>query len=216
MFQFALLALFLGIKHSFDPDHLLAVSNLISKAQSVKKTLKMSVSWAAGHMLTAIIVTVILFTFKDAFLSFILGKMELAVALMLIILGLAGIYSSRVLHAHIHKHGKERHAHVHMHLQNGQSDHSHRHMFGIGIIHGLASNDELLMLLTVSLGLSSLFDMVFGVAIFTLGVVIGMAAFSFALTYPLLKARSAQLSQAVNFTVGCASVIYGCMMLLGI
>ena len=216
MLQFAALALFLGIKHSFDADHLIAVSNLLSATKSIAKAVRMSLSWAAGHMLTAALITVLLFTFKDTLLPLILGKMEIAAALMLIILGALSIYKSRIFHAHAHKHDGIPHVHWHLHAAEGRADHSHRHMFGIGVMHGLASNDELLLLLTASLGLSTLGEMIFGVAIFSLGVVIGMVAFSLLFTWSLLKVESARLSQAINLTAGCISVIYGATMLFGL
>ncbi len=216
MFEFALLALALGIKHSFDADHLVAVSNLLSGAKSLAKAARMSVSWAAGHMLTAAVITALLFTFKQEFLSLILGKMELAVALMLIFIGIISIWKSRAFHAHTHSHDGISHIHWHLHLAKDNESHTHKHMFGIGIVHGLASNDELLLLLTASLGLSTLADMVFGVAIFSFGVVLGMVAFSILFTYPLLKMPRQRLVSAVNLTVGCISVAYGAMMLFGV
>ena len=223
MLQFALLAFFLGLKHSFDADHLIAVSNLLSRAKSLKNSVKMSISWAAGHLLTATAITVILFVFKDELLPLILNKMEVLVALMLIAIGLLGIFKSRVYHSHEHIHDEEAHPHWHIHLasQNPNSlnhqktDHSHKHMFGIGIVHGLASNDELLMLLTVSLGLSGLLEMVFGVFVFSVGVVVGMVAFGLLFTFPLIKMESARISQLVNLAVGTISVIYGAFLLAG-
>ncbi len=223
MFQFAVLAFFLGLKHSFDADHLIAVSNLLSRAKSVRNSVKMSISWAAGHLLTATAITVMLFVFKDELLPLILDKMEILVALMLISIGLLGILNSRVWHSHEHTHDDETHPHWHIHiagqspgLQNHpKTDHSHKHMFGIGIVHGLASNDELLMLLTVSLGLSSLLEMVFGVFVFSVGVVVGMVAFGLLFTYPLIKMESARISQFVNLAVGTVSVVYGAILLAG-
>ena len=216
MFEFAAFALFLGIKHSFDADHLIAVSNLLSRAKSLKSSVKMSIHWAAGHMLTAAIITAILFTFKDAFLSLVLGKFELLVGLMLVFLGLLSIWNSRILHAHAHSHGGMPHVHWHTHLRDKKEDHAHRHMFGIGVVHGLASNDELLILITASLGLSTLADMMFGVAIFSAGVVIGMIAFSILFTYPVLKLESEKFNQLLSFGVGCISIIYGFFMFLGL
>ena len=216
MLQFAALALFLGIKHSFDADHLVAVSNLLSKARSYAHSARMAASWAAGHMLTATVITVLIFMFKDSFLTLVLGKLNFLVALMLIFVGLLSIWQASRMHTHRHSHGGMIHEHPHLHSKEEGKDHSHAHMFGIGIVHGLASNDELLLLLTVSLGVSSLLEMVAGVAIFSAGVVIGMIGFGLLFTLPLLKARSAQISRAVNLTVGCISIIYGMMMLFGL
>src|SRR5437870_8246664 len=58
---FIVLALALGFKHSYDADHLVAVSNLITRSGSIRKTSLISVSWAAGHMVTAAIITVLLY-----------------------------------------------------------------------------------------------------------------------------------------------------------
>lgn len=215
MLSFLLAALVLGIKHSFDADHLIGVSNILTKSRSLASTVKMSFSWAFGHMITAVLITVLLFTFRDSILSFILDKFEILVAIMLIALGLISLYQARFFHTHKHKHSNSTHEHLHIHLKNSESDHSHKHMFGVGIIHGLASNDELLLLLTVLLGLSSLFDMILGVAVFSLGVVIGMIVFGIILTYPILKIRSEQLVRIVNGTVGVVSIVYGVVILQG-
>lgn len=215
MLQFAALALFLGMKHSFDADHLVAVSNLLSKAKSLAHSAKMAASWAAGHMITATLITIFIFMFKDSFLTLVFGKLSVLAALMLIFVGLLGIWQSRIFHAHRHAHHGEEHEHWHVHLQDEEGKHLHRHMFGIGVVHGLASNDELLLLLTATLGVSSLLEMIAGVAIFSAGVVIGMVAFGLIFTLPILKAHSARLKSAVNLAVGCISVVYGTMMLLG-
>ncbi len=213
MFQFAVLATLLGVKHSFDADHLLAVSNLLSQARSLKHSIKMSAGWAAGHMLTATFATALLFTFKDSLLPLVLDKMELLSALALVFLGLLSLLQLRLLHAHSHAHQGKKHYHWHLHLPEHTAEHSHWHMFGIGAVQGLASNDELLVLLTAALGLSSLADMALGVLLFSAGVAIGMTAYSLLLTYPILKTESTKLAQAVNAIAGCASIIFGITML---
>src|SRR3989442_10016884 len=84
---FMVLALALGFKHSYDADHLVAVSNLITRSGSIRKTSLMSMSWAAGHMVTAAIITVLLYTFRQAILSDLLGHLDLLVAIMLLFIG---------------------------------------------------------------------------------------------------------------------------------
>ncbi len=214
MFEFAAIALFLGIKHSFDADHLVAVSNLLSRAGSLKSAVKMSASWAIGHMITAVLVTVVLFLARDSVLPLILEKLEMAAAVMLILLGLMSIYQARSFHSHEHSHNGGVHSHMHLHTKGNEGEHAHRHMLGIGIIHGLASNDELLILLTVSLGLANLMDMIIGVAIFSVGVIMGMVVFGAFMTYSMLKIESQKLVRIVNSVVGAVSIIYGVMMIL--
>lgn len=210
--EIVLIAFFLGIKHSFDVDHILAVSNFLSKPKSIRKTIELAANWSIGHVLGAIVVTILLFIFKDSILSVILDKMELVVGLMLIGFGLFGLFQSRFLHAHKHVHNGTTHKHMHIHIKTKEEDHSHKHILGIGMIQGLASNDELLLLLTVFLGLASLGEMIVGVIIFSLGVAAGMILFSILLS---LKKNSENISRIINGGVGIFSIIYGVMILFG-
>ncbi len=209
-----LLALMLGFKHSYDADHLMAVSNLIVKSKSQRQTFWMSVSWAFGHMLTASIVTILLFQFKEFFLSRFLSHFELVVGGMLVVLGAVSLISIKrdVLHVHTHSHDEEG-THEHPHIHIAKDEHFHSHMFGIGIVHGLASNDELLILFAASLGISSLAGILSYVAIFSVGVIAGMVLFGYAITYPISTFGSESINKAVSFVVGTLSIIYGAWIL---
>src|SRR6266566_1137820 len=128
---FVVLALALGFKHSYDADHLVAVSNLLTRSKSLRKTTLMSVSWAAGHMITATIVTVLLYEFRATVLQGVLANLELAIAVMLVVIGVVGLLVEfGLIHRHGHRHESEEHTHVHLPLHE---DPQHRTMFGIGI-----------------------------------------------------------------------------------
>ncbi|MEE9612716.1 MAG: sulfite exporter TauE/SafE family protein [Desulfatiglandales bacterium] len=208
-----LLALMLGFKHSYDADHLVAVSNFLVKSKSRRETFWMSMSWATGHMLTASIVTILIFQFKDFFLTRILSHFELVVGAMLVVLGLVSILSTRLdlLHIHSHTHDDETHEHPHVHIS--KDEHYHSHMFGIGIVHGLASNDELLILFTAALGISSLAGLLSYVAIFSVGVIGGMILFGYVVTVPLSKINANSLNKMVSIVVGSLSIVYGLWLL---
>jgi len=214
--SFALLALFLGFKHSYDADHIVAVANLLRKSRSMKESFRMSISWSLGHMLTASGITAILYVFRESILQAILSRFELIVGIMLIGLGLYTIGDVFLFHRHEHSSGKAAHEHSHMHSKPADKKHLHKHMFGIGIVHGLASNDELLILLTASLGVTSLVGMLAGVAIFSIGVVGGMMLFAAIFSYPMLKIYSDRIYAAVSILVAVSSIVYGGMMLAGI
>lgn len=212
-FLFVGLSLALGFKHSYDADHLVAVSNLLMRSGSLRKTSLMSLSWAAGHMITATVVTILLFVFRDVFLAQFLAHFELAVAFMLAAIGVLGIlYELGFLHSHAHRHEAEEHAHAHVHM--GRSN-EHRTMFGIGIVHGLASNDELLVLFVASLSVTSLPGLLGGVGLFSLGVVFGMVVFGVGMTYPILRWGSARVRRVVNLTVASLSIAYATLLFLG-
>ena len=230
-----LLALALGFKHSYDADHLVAVSTLLTRSRSLGDSLRLGASWAAGHMLTAGIITSILFVFRETLLSSFLSVFETIVAAMLIILGVWALRDVWRLHTHAHAHpGGPRHIHVHEHDQQtdrrvagrrqppaseafrAQATKSeHRKIFSIGIIQGLASNDELLLLLAALFVAPDFGLMLLGVAVFSIGVVLGMTLFS-----SLLGAVGARGSERVRKLVvlgsSLLSIGYGLALLAGI
>ncbi len=216
---FIALAVALGFKHSYDADHLVAVSNFLARSTSLRKTAWMSVAWAGGHMATASMITVVLYASRDVFLRDVLGPLELAVGAMLVVLGALSLawefeVLPRLGHAHRHQHdGEPAHEHVHVHPHPYRD---HGAMFGIGIVHGLASNDELLILFVSALSVTSLAGLLLGVAVFSAGVVIGMVSFGFALTAPIRRWNEKRVRRAVALVAGVLSIVYGILILAGL
>jgi len=213
------LALILGFKHSYDADHLVAVSNLLVRSRDLRRTALMSASWAAGHMLTASGITVILFVFREAILSTFLASFEIIVGVMLVVIGVVGILWEfqvlqriGLLHEHPHEHPAGEHAHSHFHL-SGLGDHGT--MFGIGVVHGLASNDELLILLVASFAIATIEGLLAGVAVFSLGVILGMVLFGLGLNYPMMRWGDAKVRRVVSVVAAVLSIAYGVLLLLG-
>jgi ABC-type nickel/cobalt efflux system permease component RcnA len=190
---------------------LIAVSNFLRKAKTNFSAIKISLSWAIGHMITAAIVTAALFYFGESLLESALVYFKKIVGAMLIIIGIWSLKEIFSFHTHIHSHGNVVHSHPHMHIK--QKNHGHRHMFGIGIIHGLASNGELLILLTASLGISTLGGMLLGVWAFSIGVVAGMILFALLFSYPLIKSRSKKIYNSISFLAGSSGIVYGALVL---
>ena len=212
--SFLILSLALGFKHSYDSDHIVAVSNTLRKARSFKSSVRMGFSWAAGHVAAAATITVLLYIFKESLMKSMLAHLEKVAGIMIIILGILSLKDFFRLHFHRHRHGKLTHLHLHFHAKKEPSRHEHKHIFGIGIIQGLASNDELLVLLTVSLGAGSLGLILLGIGFFSVGVVLGMMLFSFVLTYPLIKLHSKKIYNIFSLATGFAGIAYGALIVL--
>lgn len=210
---FVVLSLALGFKHSYDADHLVAVSNLLTRSRSLRRAAWMSISWAAGHMITATLVTVVLYAFRETLLREFLAHLELAVAVMLVVIGAIGLLVEfGLLHRHLHRHEDREHVHAHLHLTHAQE---HRTMFGIGVVHGLASNDELLILFGASLSVTSLAGILGGVGVFSLGVVAGMVVFGVGISYPLSRWGDARVRRVVNVGAALLSIAYAALLFLG-
>ena len=215
--SFMALALALGFRHSYGTDHLIAVSNILRKSDSVKSSIRIGFSWAAGHMLTAAIITLTLFIFKESFLKNVLPNFERIAGIMLIILGILSLRDFLGFHFHRHSHGKVIHSHAHIHFKNSRGKkHSHAHIFGIGIIHGLASNNELLILFTASLAVTSLGGLMAALGMFSFGVALGMILFAVVFSYPLIKMHSEKIYKFASFGTGSIGIVYGTMMLFAI
>ncbi len=192
------------------------MGNIIARSPRLRQTTLLSSIWAVGHMATATAITMALFTFKGLFLRSLLANLDWMVALMLLTIGALGIlWEARVIqrHTHPHIHGNKVHTHPHLHMGNW---HDHGRMLGIGFIHGVASNDELLILLTAILGVTTLAGMLLGVLVFSVGVLVGMVVFGLGLTYPILRWGQYRVKRVVNLAIATASIVYGCLLLLGI
>lgn len=214
---FMVLALALGFKHSYDADHLVAVSNLIARSPSIRRAGLMSVSWAVGHMLTAAILTVVLFTVGRPVLLEFLEQMEVAVGIMLLLIGVLGLlWEFNMFHIHEHWHGVAKHTHLHSRLHGHLSKHGeHKTMFSIGIVQGIASNDELFVLLVVALIVATLGELLLGVAVFSLGVVAGMVLFAVGLNYPIVRWGGRRVRRVVNVAVAVLSIVYAVLLFAG-
>jgi hypothetical protein len=83
----SLLGLFLGMRHATDPDHVIAVSTIVSKQQGVTRAGLIGVIWGLGHTLTIFLVGAAIILFKVVIPPRLGLTMELSVGLMLILLG---------------------------------------------------------------------------------------------------------------------------------
>ncbi len=230
-----ILAVALGIKHSLDADHVVAISSILTRSGSIRRTSTLSIAWAFGHMLTASIITFILYSFREIFLAPLLSNFELIVAVMLIAIGVFTLlWEFDVIsfgkHSHGHKHEdgvvhhhggdvEEKTAVVedfeHGHIQVIKYGKEHSTMSLIGVVHGLASNDELLLLLTLTLGFRDFAWILVGVLIFTVGVVLGMVGYGVFLNYPLLKLGRDRVVRIVNVTIAVSAIAYALYIFAG-
>jgi ABC-type nickel/cobalt efflux system permease component RcnA len=130
---------FLGMRHATDPDHVVAVTTIVSRQRSLLKAALTGIFWGIGHTLTIFVVGSAIILFDVVIPARIGLSMELSVGLMLIVLGAMNIVSfmrtartvapageeSRVVHSHAHVHGDYVHSHAHGHAPEAHA-HSHR------------------------------------------------------------------------------------------
>ena len=129
---FAIIAIgfLLGIRHAGDPDHVIAVSTIVSRERSMAKAAAIGVLWGCGHTITILIVGAAIILFGLAIPARAGLTMEFCVGLMLILLGILNLTGvMRWLtekfspahptisgeHAHVHEHDSKLHFHWHSH-----------------------------------------------------------------------------------------------------
>src|ERR1700677_4243051 len=86
-----LLGLFLGMRHSTDADHVVAVSTIVSRQESIKSSATIGLLWGLGHTLTIFLVGTAIIIFGVVIPPRLGLSMEFCVALMLILLGLLNL-----------------------------------------------------------------------------------------------------------------------------
>jgi high-affinity nickel permease len=85
------LGFLLGVRHAADPDHVVAVSTIVTRSRSVGRAASIGALWGAGHTATILLVGGAIILFKLTITPRIGLAMELAVAAMLIALGIVNL-----------------------------------------------------------------------------------------------------------------------------
>jgi high-affinity nickel-transport protein len=87
------LGFFLGMRHATDPDHVIAVSTIVSRQRSIARSAWVGAFWGLGHTLTILLVGATIILFNLVIPPRVGLTMELAVGLMLIVLSVPSIFS---------------------------------------------------------------------------------------------------------------------------
>jgi len=118
------------MRHAMDPDHVIAVTTIVSRQRSAWSAALIGSLWGIGHTVTITLVGGVIIVFGVVIPPRIGLAMEFSVALMLILLGtlsLAGLTrrvtamltpgrgSDASVHAHPHSHSDYVHTHPHGH-----------------------------------------------------------------------------------------------------
>jgi hypothetical protein len=127
----------LGMRHATDPDHVIAVSTIVSRQRNIWQAGLIGALWGVGHTITIFCVGAAIILFNIVIPPRVGLAMELAVGLMLILLGILSLtgvtqwISNRFTPAHshglIHSHPHEHDGVVHEHL-HGHSPEVHMHL----------------------------------------------------------------------------------------
>jgi ABC-type nickel/cobalt efflux system permease component RcnA len=135
-FAIMALGLFLGMRHATDPDHVIAVSTIVSRQRTALGAAAIGAAWGVGHTLTILAVGGGIIVFGWVIPPRLGLSAELGVGVMLIALGVVNLVGvmrridvsattdADVPPAHAHAHGHGDYVHTHAH---GHAPESHPH-----------------------------------------------------------------------------------------
>jgi high-affinity nickel-transport protein len=240
-FSIVAVGFFLGMRHATDPDHVIAVTTIVSRQRNLLKAAMTGIFWGIGHTLTIFVVGTIIILFDVVIPARIGLSMEFSVGLMLIVLGVMNIVSfvrsarsiapqnSDVLHQHPHSHGDYVHSHAHGHAPEA---HSHSQtpltwldrLFGriglyqqlrplvVGIVHGLAGSAAVALLILTTIR-NPHWAMAY-LLVFGVGTVAGMMliTMSIASAFNFLGNRNPRFSQRLGLASGLVSLAFGMVL----
>ena len=203
----------LGMRHAFEPDHLAAVSTLVTRERNGYKAALIGAWWGLGHTLSLVIVGAVLIVLRAEMTTRVAEAFEFCVALMLIGLGWRAIYQAATQGlagpAHVHHHGPVVHSHagVPAHVHVGRWTLARRPLL-VGAVHGLAGSGALTALVLTTLPTTA--ERLMYISLFGLGSTCGMAALSGVLGWPLARLGAHQgIARGISALVGCFSIALG-------
>ena len=209
------LGLLLGMRHSTDPDHVVAVSTIVSKQRSIRQAGVIGTIWGLGHTFTIFAVGSMIILFGVVIPPRLGLSMEFSVALMLILLGvlnLTGVMQRMTLYLTRKPLSLPTISKAETLLDRSIG------RFGvyqcvrplvIGIVHGLAGSAAVALLV-----LSTIHSPVWATVyllIFGAGTMVGMMCMTAAMAVPLAFAgnRFTSISRGFSVASGVVSVCFG-------
>lgn len=217
------LGILLGSKHSLDPDHVVAVSTIVSEYKNPLRSFWVGISWGLGHTTTLLIIGIVIIALRLTIPERMALLFEFAVGVMLVGLGIQVIYSFRKKKVHQHAHGHEEEAHHHFHSHSKSPEHVPEHhnthgigkpflrrkSYVIGLVHGMAGSAALTLLVLASIE-SPIAGLVY-IMLFGLGSVLSMGIMTVIIGLPFVISadRLPNLNRTIQFAVGSLSILFG-------
>lgn len=208
----------MGILHAKDPDHVAAVSTIVSERDSFWSSALIGGIWGVGHSLALLLagVAVLLLNFQIS--EDTSRWLEFGVGIMLIVLGLnvfRKLLTGRKLHFHEHSHGDHKHIHLHMHGNDEPPKGSHHILqfspraLVVGMIHGLAGSGALMLAIIPTIDSRTL-GLIY-ILIFGIGSIGGMIIMSLLVGLPfhITARRRDSLNKIFQIVAGVASLTIG-------
>jgi len=230
MIEILFIGFLLGMRHAIESDHIAAVASLVTRSTDISESIRLGSAWGVGHTITLFIFGSVVMLLDNMIPEKIAIMLELAVAIMLVALGLDVLRRclKTRLHFHSHRHTDGTvHFHAHHHtdsISHQSSKHEHQHASKpfplrallVGLMHGMAGSAALIVITLQSVQSFSM-GLVY-IALFGIGSIAGMALLSVAIILPLrhTSMRFSGLHQYLLLSIGSLTILLGFSMVFEI
>ena len=195
------------MRHALEPDHLAALSTLLTGERNVRKAAWLGAYWGIGHTLTLLVAGTLLVVLRADMPAMASDVLAGAVVLLLVGFGFRAIYLSAGQVSAAPDALPCARSDVGIYAPSGRWTLARRPLL-VGAVHGLAGSGALtaLVMATIpSIGARLIYLVLFGV-----GSTLGMAALSGLMGWPIacVGAHGA-VARCVSLAVGCISIMLG-------
>jgi nickel/cobalt transporter (NicO) family protein len=221
MFSLLIDSLLLGVQHSFEPDHMAAVSVLASEKNKYNtgfgRLVWRSSHWALGHSVTLILFSAFALLLRSAVPINLSEWAEIAVGPIMIWLGWAAIRRNHRLKQLMQEHKKfEEHEHLtnalHLHGKQGEEIAMNplSRSFWVGMLHGLAGTGGACAI-ALTLAAKDISTAVWIIVLQSVGITLAMTAYSCVLAFSVTRfiERNQLAFKMINAVVGLFSIAIG-------
>lgn len=206
-------AALLGLRHAFEPDHVVAVATLVSRSRGAPAALRSGASWGLGHTTALFVLGTALAFAKRALPPKVGLWLEFAVAVMILGIGISTLLSALRRRGTPPVQTHEHRGTSHVHPLSTADVHSGtarfaRGSFAVGLVHGLAGSGALTALAVSTL--PTLFEQGLFVLLFGVGSTIGMAVAAGLAGAAIARLAKSYLALAlVSGVTGASAVLFG-------
>lgn len=198
----------LGMRHAMDPDHVVAVSTIVSRERGTKqarvpsriesavRAMRIGAMWGVGHSFMVLAVGVLMIVGRVVISPKVSAMLEMGVALMLVVLGVMNF-----------RH--EKHSHFEQSVQPTNERSMMWRSMMVGLVHGLAGSAAIALVVLASI--RDVHTALLYLTLFAMGTIVGMASLTtvFSLSMVVAMRRFANLDSMLPRMTGVLSILCG-------
>ena len=200
-----ILALAIGIRHAFEPDHVAAVLTVSAQSKSLSATAKQGAIWGIGHTITLFAFSLLLIGTQVEINESIYISFEFLVSCLLILMGLDVLKKAKTIISN-----QANRNDIAPRIINNKTILSLKAL-GIGLLHGAAGSGVIIAIVTTTI--DSVYLKFAYITLFSIGLIICMSLLSMLMGIPLQRRIIMLPTRYFKIIAGSVAIVIGLKML---